>query len=43
MNYKDLNINIKERYKTITFNEQEIKVLEKLDTDSLYDLIMITL
>lgn len=43
MNYKDLNISIKEKYKTITFNEQEIKVLEKLNTDSLYDLIMITL
>lgn len=43
MNYKDLNINLKKEYKTITFNEQEIKVLNKLNTNSLYDLIMITL
>ena len=43
MNYKDLNIKIKQEYETITFNEQEIKVLKKIDTNSLYDLVMITL
>ena len=43
MNYKELNIKVDKEYNTITFNEQEIKVLKKLDTDSQYDLIEITL
>lgn len=43
MNYSELNIQTEKEYNTITFNEQEIKVLKNLDTISQYDLIAITL
>ena len=43
MNFKDIKMNIQDKYNTFTFNNQEIKVLKYLPISEKFDLIMVSL